>query len=202
LAFCFFLISPNNWYPWEIANFLEGTGVYQVSSRFLKKPWYFSLKYFCFIIFCFRDRTPRTPLLKSKHRVMLITMLNFFQKKIQLVLTVIKRGVRGVWCSKVISCFGTSRVEDLIFVKNLKTKKLPLWTNLVDTGRATAALWLQEFLIFERPLFLKSFFFFQKNRFQKWFIWIAKRNVLRFLEILKSGRRISHGVLIDLTAVF
>ena len=151
---------------------------------------------FVFIIFCFRDRTPRTPLLKSKHRVMLITVLIFFQKKNPIDVNRDQERGAGSSMFETDFCFGSSRVEILVFVK--KTKILPLWNNLYDTGNVTPALWLQEFLIFERPLFLKSIFFFQKNGFQKWFIWNAKHNALRFLEIRKSGRPISHDLFVDI----
>ena len=116
---------------------------------------------FVFIIFCFRDRTPRTPLLKSKHRVMLITVLIFFQKKNPIDVNRDQERGAGSSMFETDFCFGSSRVEILVFVK--KTKILPLWNNLYDTGNVTPALWLQEFLIFERPLFLKSIFFFSKK---------------------------------------
>ena len=119
---------------------------------------------FVFIIFCFRDRTPRTPLLKSKHRVMLITVLIFFQKKNPIDVNRDQERGAGSSMFETDFCFGSSRVEILVFVK--KTKILPLWNNLYDTGNVTPALWLQEFLIFERPLFLKSIFFSKKTDFK------------------------------------
>ena len=95
---------------------------------------------------------------------MLITVLIFFQKKNPIDVNRDQERGAGSSMFETDFCFGSSRVEILVFVK--KTKILPLWNNLYDTGNVTPALWLQEFLIFERPLFLKSIFFSKKTDFK------------------------------------